>query len=77
MKNEGENVVAVTAVMTILVVLLAVGAAERGEFMAGVSGIVMVVVIMNIRGHCIHRHLPMQPGRRRPGELERDDEHDD
>jgi hypothetical protein len=77
MKDEGENVVAVAAVMAILVVLLAVGAAECSKFMACVSGFVMVVVVMNLRTRCIHPHVPMQPGRRRPGELERDDEYDD
>jgi hypothetical protein len=77
MKDEGENVVAVTAVMAILVVLLAIGTVERGEFMAGVSGIVMVLLVMNMRAHRIHPYVTMQPGRRRPSELERDDEHDD
>ncbi len=76
MKDEGENVVAVTAVMAILIVLL-VTCAGRGAFMAGMFGIVMVVVVMNMRARYIHHHMPMQSGRRRPGELERNDEHDD
>ncbi len=75
-KNEGKHVVAVIAVMAVFIVLLAVGTDERGEVMAGVPAIVMVMVV-DMRAHGIRPHVPMQAGRRCPGELEWNDEHDD
>lgn len=76
MEDEGEHVVAVAAMMTVLIVLFAIGTAECGEVMTGVPAIVMVVIV-DVRAHGVHRHVPMQAGRRCPGELERNDEHDD
>lgn len=67
---------AVAAMMTVFIVLFAIGTAECAEVMTGVPAIVMVVIV-DMRAHGVHRHVPMQAGRRCPGELERNDEHDD
>ena len=75
-KDEGKHVVAVVAVMAVFIVLLAVGIVERGEVMAGVPAIVMVIVL-DMRAHGIRPNIPMQAGCGCPGELERYDEHDD
>lgn len=68
--------VAVAAMMTVFIVLFAIGTAECAEIMAGVPAIVMIVSV-DMRAHGVHRHVPMQAGRRCPGKLERNDEHDD
>ena len=68
--------VAVAAMMTVFIVLFAIGTAECAEIMAGVPAIVMVMSV-DMRAHGVHRHVPMQAGRRCPGKLERNDEHDD
>ena len=75
-KNKGKHVVAVIAVMAVFIVLLAVGTDERGEVMAGVPAIVMVMVV-DLRADGIRPHVTMQASRRCPGKLERYDEHDD
>lgn len=68
--------VAVVAVMAAFIVLLAaVCTAERGEVMAGVPAIV-IVMVLDMRAHGIRPHVPMHAGRRCPRELERYDEHD-
>ncbi len=76
MEDEGKHMVAVAAMMTVFIVRFAVGTAESAEVLTGMPAIVMVV-IMDMRAHRVHRHVPMQAGRRCPGELERNDEHDD
>lgn len=76
MEDEGKHMVAVAAMMIVFIARFAVGTAESVEAMAGMPGIVMVV-IMDMCAHRVHRHVLMQAGRRCPGELEGNDEHDD
>lgn len=76
MEDKGKHMVAVAAMMTVFIVLFAIGTAESVEVRTGMPGIVMVVIV-DMRAHGVHRHVPMQAGRRCPGELERNDEHDD
>ena len=64
------------AMVPILVVILIIRVA-RG--VVTWMSVVMMAMIMGMKargGHILAR-MPMQPGRRRPGELERNDEHDD
>ncbi len=67
---------AVATMMLILVVVL-IRTAVRGVVI-GMPGI-MVVMIVGVDAHGSHvlPQVSMQPGRCRPGELERNDEHDD
>lgn len=76
MEDEGEHVVAVAAMMTVFIVRFAIGTAKCAEVMTGMPGTVMVVIV-EMCAHRVHRHVPMQAGRRCPGKLERNDEHDD
>ncbi len=64
------------AVMSVLVVILIIRVARDVEI--GVRAFMMVMIVrMKARGGHVFPRVPMQPGRRRPGELERNDEHDD
>jgi len=66
----------VVTMMAVLVVILIIRVA-RGV-VVWVSAFMMVMLMrMKARGGHILPRMPMQPGRRCPGELERDDEHDD
>lgn len=75
MEDEGEHVVAVAAMMTVFIVRFAIGTAKCAEVMTGMPGTVMVVIV-EMCAHRVHRHVPMQAGRRCTSELERYDEHD-
>ena len=64
------------AMMSVLVVVLIIRVA--GSVVIRVSAFVMVVIMrMEARAGHVFAHVPMQSGRRCPGELERNDEHDD
>lgn len=66
----------VVTMMAVLVVILIIRVA-RGV-VVWVSAFMMVMLMrMKARGGHILPRVPMQPGRRCPGELERNDEHDD
>lgn len=66
----------IVAMMSILVVVLVIGVASGvGNRMT--AFMMVMIVSMKTRGGHVFRHAPMQPDRRRPGELERNDEHDD
>lgn len=67
---------AVAVVMTVLVMLPVIRAAELHEVVAGVSGIVMVFVFVNMRAHSSRAQVSVQASRR-PDDLEGDDKHDD
>lgn len=67
----------VMAMMSVLVVVRIVGVA--GGVAIGMGAFIMMAVIVHMEtrgGHVVPR-MPVQPGRRCPGELERNDEHDD
>lgn len=62
------------AMMPVLVVVLIIRVA--GSVVIRVSAFVMVVIMrMEARAGHVFAHVPMQSGRRCPGELERNDEH--
>lgn len=64
------------AMMLILVVILVIRVAS--VVVIRMSAFMMVMIMrMKARGGHILPCMPMQPGRRCPGELERNDEHDD
>ena len=66
----------VVAMMSVLVVILIIRATRR--VVIWISAFMMIQIMgMKARGGHVLLQVPMQPGRRRPGELERDDEHDD
>lgn len=75
-EDKGEDMMAVAALMFVFVVVV-IHAAVRGVVI-GMPGIV-VVMIVGMYALCSHvlPHVPMQPGNRRPGKLERNDNHDD
>jgi hypothetical protein len=74
-KDGGEDRMAV-AMMSVLIVVLIIRVA--GSAVIRVSAFVMVVIMrMKARAGHVFAHVPMQSGRRSPGELERYDEHDD
>lgn len=64
------------AMMAVLVVVLAICVAS-GVVTRMAAFMMAMTMRMKARGGRAFRHVPMQPGRRRPGELERNDEHDD
>lgn len=66
----------VVTMMSVLVVILVVRVAS--EIVIWMNAVMMVMVMrMKARGgHILHR-VPMQPDRRRPSELERNDKHHD
>lgn len=66
----------VVAMMSVLIVILITRVA-RG-FVIWMSTFMMVMIMrMKARGGHTLPHVTMEAGRRRPGELERNDEHDD
>lgn len=70
--------VAVAAVVAVRVVLIVVGSGAHGKRVAVmVMSCMMVVMVMRMHAYRIRADVPMKSERRRPGELERDDEHDD
>jgi hypothetical protein len=69
--------VAVAALMAVLVVLCIICVVGLSEVMAHVAGAVVMLMLVDMRPHRFCTQVSIQAGRRRPGELERDDEHDD
>ncbi len=70
----------VMAMMSVLVVILIIRAARRVVIWVSTFMMIMIMGMKARGGHVLLHvllHVPMQPRRRRPGELERDDEHDD
>lgn len=66
----------VMAMMSVLVVILIIRVARR--VVIWINAFLMIMIMgMKARGGHVLLHAPMQPRRRSPGELERDDEHDD
>ncbi|OYZ59028.1 MAG: hypothetical protein B7Y21_00945 [Hydrogenophilales bacterium 16-61-112] len=66
----------VVAMMSVLVVILIIRATRR--VVIWISAFLMIMIMgMEARGGHVLLQVPMQPSRRRPGKLERDDEHDD
>lgn len=66
----------VVAMMSVLVVILIIRVASG--VVIWMNAVMMVMIMrMKARGGHILPRMPMQPGRRGPGELERNDEHDD
>lgn len=74
-KDRSKDGMVVT-MMSVLVVILVVRVAS--EIVIWMNAVMMVMVMrMKARGgHILHR-VPMQPDRRRPSELERNDKHHD
>jgi hypothetical protein len=66
----------VVAMMSVLVVILIVRVASGVVIRMSVFMMVMIMRMKARSGHILPR-MPMQPGCRCPGELERNDEHDD
>ncbi len=64
------------AMMFVLVMVLAICVASGFVTRMAAFMMVMIVGMKARRGHAFHL-VPMQPDRRRPGKLERNDEHDD
>ena len=64
------------AMMSVLVVILIIRATRRVVIWVSAFMMTMIMGMKDRDGHVL-LHVPMQPRRRRPGELERDDEHDD
>jgi hypothetical protein len=65
----------VVTMMAVLVVILIIGTA-RGVVVQVSAFMMLMIMGMKARGGHILPRMPMQPGRRCPGELERNDEHD-
>ena len=73
-QDRGEDGMAM-AMMSVLVVILIIRVASG--VVIRMSAFMMVMIMrMKARGGHILPRMPMQPGRRCPGELERNDEHD-
>lgn len=74
-KHQGQDMVAVAAVVTVVVVTILVS--HHGEIVIGMSG-VMEVVIMGIRTqpHFVAYRMVIHDHRRRPSVLERDDKNE-
>ena len=66
----------VVAMMSVLVMVLVICVASGVGTRMTALMMVMIVSMKARRGH-VFLHVPMQPDRRRPGKLERNDEHDD
>lgn len=66
----------VVAMMSVLVVILIIRVARGVVIWMSAVMMVMIMGMETRSGHVLPR-MPMQPSRRCPGELERNDEHDD
>ena len=66
----------VVAMMSVLVVILIIRVARGVVIWMSAVMMVMIMGMETRSGHILPR-MPMQPGRRCPGELEWNDEHDD
>lgn len=66
----------VVAMMSVLVVILIIRVASRVVIWISAFLVIMIMGMKSRSGHVL-LHVPMQTRRRCPGELERDDEHDD
>lgn len=67
----------VAVVAMVFFVVSVIHVASHGKVVVIMSGI-MVVMVVGMHAHChILAQVPMQARCRRPGELERNDEHDD
>ncbi len=65
------------ATMMLIFVVVVIRTAVRGVVI-GMPGIMVVMIVgVYAQGSHVLPHVPMQPSHRRPGELERNDEHDD
>lgn len=71
----------VTAMMAVFVVAdigVALAVTRQGNIVIGMTGTVVIMVVdMHAKRCHIVACMPMQTHRRRPGELERQDEHED
>ena len=76
-EEGGKDRVVVTAVMAVFV-MVSFALARQRSVVIGVT-VIMVLVIMDMhaQSHHLVTRMPMQICRRRPGELERDDKHED
>jgi hypothetical protein len=75
-EDEGENMMAVAAMMLVFVVVV-IHAAVRGVVIGMPCIVVVMVVGVYAQGGHVLSHVSMQRSSRRPGKLERNDEHDD
>ena len=66
----------VVSMMSVFVVILIIRVASGVVIWMSAFMVVMIMGMKARGGHILPR-MPMQPGRRCPGELERNDEHDD
>jgi len=76
-ENHGKGMVAMAAVMTIGVVAAAVLVGRCGQVVIGMPGVMVVMIMgMHARGRGAPIQMPMHASSRRPGRLERQDEHE-
>lgn len=67
----------VVAAMMPVFVVAGFAVTRQGGVMIGMSGIVVAMIVgVHAQGCHIVARMPVQVRRRRPGELERDDEHE-
>jgi len=74
--NDGGEDGMVVSMMSVFVVILIIRVAIGVVIWMSAFMVVMIMGMKARGGHILPR-MPMQPGRRCPGELERNDEHDD
>lgn len=74
-KHQGQDMVAVAAVVTIVVMTILV--CHHGEIVIGMSDVMEVVIMgMRTQHHVVAYRMIMHDHRRRPSVLERDDKHE-